>query len=416
MGAFYYFSLLLGIASVSVAVYRLYNIFKSNMSKVCALFFGIFTVLTPFTTDYFMFIEKGFFMLAICMSIVAFEGYLMFLRGDKRGIALSLVGILVSFFTYQIIAGAFAVLATLYALLYSKKIKGLVINLAVALGIYSFGAVSCVLFLKLFTTSNRVSTGINFKYMLNCFLFLGYKTLFIYLGAVLLLFAICIFVNKARKNAAFSRETVIDFLKNLLILFVGLAVMIAPFAFSEGEDVWLPFRISYPISVMAIAVAIYFCYKENYEGGRVDFTARKKRIGAFAMGAVLLLNMAFFHTVFISRLINNGMDEALVQKIGAEIEEYEAQSGKTIKYVKIYYDESVTRRNEGVLKIGDTNVRAFATTWSDVNHLNVILGTEYNKGKSDSKVFDKHFKGKNWDSYSPEQLVFDGETLHICVY
>ena len=414
--AFYYFSLLLGIVSASVAIYRLYGILKNNMSQACALFFGIFTVLTPFTTDYFMFIEKGFFMLAICMSIVAFEGYLMFLKGEKRGLLLSLMGILVSFFTYQIIAGAFAVLVTLYALLYSKKIKSLVINLAVALGIYGFGALSCVLFLKLFTTSNRVSTGINFKYMLNCFLFLGYKTVFVYLGAVLLLFAICLAVNKARGNRAFSREMGVDFLKNLLILFVGLAVMIAPFAFSEGEDVWLPFRISYPISVMAIAVAIYFCYKENYVEEKRDYAARKKHVGVFVMGAVLLLNLVFFHTVFISRLINNGMDEELVQKIGAEIVEYQAQSGKDVKYIKIYHDESITMRNEGVLKIGDTNVRAFATSWSDVNHINVILGKQYQKRSPDTGVFEKYFKGKDWDSYSKEQLVFDGETLHICVY
>jgi len=61
-------------------------------------------------------------------------------------------------------------------------------------------------------------------------------------------------------------------------------------------------------------------------------------------------------------------------------------------------------------------VRAFATSWSDVNHLNVILEKSYLKKNPDQKIFNQHFKGKNWDSFSTEQLVFDGEILHICVY
>lgn len=414
--AFYYFSLLLGIASASVAIYRLYGIFKGKMSKACALFFGIFTVLTPFTTDYFMFIEKGFFMLAICMSVVAFEGYLMILKGNKKGVIPALAGILVSFFTYQIIPGAFAVLSTLFAVIYSKEIKRLVVNLLIALGIYGFGAVSCVLFLKIFTDSNRVSTGINFEYMLKCFLFLGIGTVFVYLGAAVLLFAICAAVNKKRGNGIFSRETGVEFLKTLLVLFVGLAVMIVPFAFSEGDEVWLPFRISYPISVAAIAIAMYFCYNDNYEEKEDKSYARAKRIGAIVMGTVLALNLAFFHTVFISRLINNGMDEALVQTIGEEIKGYEERSEKEIKYIKIYYDKNITNRNKGILKIGDTNVRAFSKSWSDVNHLNVILEKSYLKKKQDQKIFNQYFKGKDWDSFSTEQLVFDGEILHICVY
>ena len=416
--AFYYFSLFLGIVSASVAIYRLYGILKNNMSQACALFFGIFTVLTPFTTDYFMFIEKGFFMLAICMSIVAFEGYLMILKGNKKGFIPALVGIVVSFFTYQIIPGAFAVLSTLFALLYSKEIKRLVINLLIALGIYGFGAVGSVLFLKLFTDSNRVSTGINFEYMLKSFLFLGTGTVYVYIGAVTLLFVICATVNKARGNRIFSRETGVDFLKALLVLLVGLMAMIVPFAFSEGEEVWLPFRISYPISVMAIAVAIYFCYKENYESGaeKCSFTTKAKRVGAIVMGTVLFLNLVFFHAVFISRLINNARDEELALKIGAEIEKYEAEGNKTVKYIKIYHDKNPTNRNEGIFKIGDTNVRAFATSWSDVNHLNVILEKSYLKKNPDQKIFNQYFKGKNWDSFSTEQLVFDGEVLHICVY
>ena len=32
------------------------------------------------------------------------------------------------------------------------------------------------------------------------------------------------------------------------------------------------------------------------------------------------------------------------------------------------------------------------------------------------QIYDENFKGKNWDSLSKEQFVFEGDTLYYCVY
>ena len=417
--AFYYFSLLVGIVATTVAIIRLYGILKGYMSLACALFFAIFTVLTPFTTDYFLFIEKGFFMVSVCMWVVALEGYLKILKGERIGWALSLVGIVVAFFTYQIIPGAFAVTATLFAVVHSKNLKKVLINLLVAIGIYGAGAISSVLFLKLFTDSNRVSAGLNIKYLFNAVFFAGYKTVFIYAGALLLLIVACAAINKAKGNRAFCKQTGVDFLKTAMVLLSGVAVMVVPFAFSEGSEVWLPFRISYPISVAIIGVAMYFCLRVEYavNGQKDNFSkARAKRASTVVMAVILVLNLTFFYVMFFSRQINNSVDEELVLKIGEEISLYEKESGKEIKYIRIYHDESITVRNNGVIRLGDTNVRAFSKSWSDVSHINVILGKKYVKKGANKGIYEKYFEGKDWDSFSLEQLVFEGENLHICVY
>ena len=61
------------------------------------------------------------------------------------------------------------------------------------------------------------------------------------------------------------------------------------------------------------------------------------------------------------------------------------------------------------------NTRAFVEFWSDVNAVNCYLGRHYERGVAQAEYND-YFYGKNWDDFSAEQLVFDGDTLHLCVY
>lgn len=411
---FYCFSLVISIIFASLAIISMYRILHNNMSKLSAMFFAIIAVLTPFTMEYFMFIEKGFFMLAIYMAVLGCEGYICVLKGDYRGLILALPAILCSSLTYQIIPGAFAVLATLFATLYSKNFKKLVINLLIAVGIYGFGTGGSFLFLKLFSTSNRMSNGMNFKYMFNAIFFLGFKTVFLYAFILALIFFVCAMVNRNRCGQAFVKQTGKDFLNCSLIFIAGALALFLPFLFSEGSEVWFTIRILYPFGVVAVAIPMYFCYKLQYVNE--EGCGELKKIGIAAMGIILALNFMFYHAMFISRQINDEKDAELAMIIGKEIASYEKENNTEIKFIQIYYDEEITRRNEGVLKIGDSNTRAFVANWSDVAHLNVILNRKFERAEPNQEVYKEYFEGKNWDSFSKEQLVFDGHILHICVY
>lgn len=37
-------------------------------------------------------------------------------------------------------------------------------------------------------------------------------------------------------------------------------------------------------------------------------------------------------------------------------------------------------------------------------------------GMISQEEIDERFLEKNWDAYSEEQLVFEGDTLYLCVY
>ena len=410
--SFYYFSLLLAIVFSSVAIIRLYFLLQKNMSPICAIFLSVFTVLIPVSAEYFLFIEKGFFLFAICMAIIGCEGFVLFLNGKRYGLFIAFPSILLSSLTYQVIPGAFAVLSTLFSILFSNNLKKLVKNLSFAILIYGFGSITNLLLLKLFTTSSRVGSGIDLGYVFDVVFFLGAKTVLLYIAIIAVLLLVCLIINKVRNNKLFSIELRRDFFNCFLILLAGFTVTVVPCFFAE---VWFTFRTIYPLSVVIPAIVIYFCFNKKPlpEGNTCKGI---KRLSIIVMAVVLCLCLVFFYILFIGRHINNARDNELVEKINEEILCYENESNVKIKYIKIYYDKSVTVVNGGVLRIGDCNVRAFSKEWSDVSHMNVILGKNYIKQKADTEIYKKYFANKDWNEFSSEQLVFDGETLHICVY
>lgn len=408
--AFYYFSLLLAIISISLAIYRLFKLFSRDFAKLPAFFFAILFVLNPITTEYLLFIEKGFFFLAILLCVFALEGFCMLTDGRRRGLAISLICILLASFIYQSIPGGFLLMCALFALLKSNSAKKLFINLALSLGIYGFGAFCNLIFLRLLRSSSRLDGDFSVSNIIKAVFLLDFYTVFIYLALALLLLALCIVLNKRTSGKPFSKELFHFVFASFLLCFIGVGITIAPFALVAENEVWITFRIIYPIGVLVFALPYYFCAKDKN-----TFKSKASRRGSFLLLFILVLNFAFFQTMIISRIINNETDKALCEKIGEEISLYENESGIDVKNVKIYYDRSTTKKNAGVLKIGDSNVRAFSKTWSDVCHMNVILGRSLVKCSPDKKYVD-YFSKKDYSAYDREQLIFEGDTLHICVY
>lgn len=87
-----------------------------------------------------------------------------------------------------------------------------------------------------------------------------------------------------------------------------------------------------------------------------------------------------------------------------------------ITRIAVYQDASPSYpAYPGLYANGDLVVSSFYTAWSDVNAINYYLGTAYEKADQ-SEDYTQYFAGKDWSAPSAEQLVFDGDTLHLCNY
>ena len=412
--AFYYTSFVLSLIFATLAVWAMFKILHAQFSMCKSILLAFFTVFNPMVIEYFLFIEKGFFMFALAMSMLAAYFYLQFLQGKRAFLMLAYPCIILSAFTYQTLPGAFVPVAVLLIALYSKKAKDWIVNTLVAISVYGSGTLGNFIFLRLANSSVRVATKpdiSNFFYALSL---MGTGAL-ILIGIALIAILYAISYWRSDKTPVNVRAL---FLKSLFVLLGTVTVTFFPFIFIARNEIWLPFRIGYPLGMLFGTLPILFTATSENNAPAKEMVQKSRKSKAFIFAcAVSLLLCLFFEIMIWGRLQNNAADEALCRRIGDEIAEYEKESGNEILYVSISHDAKITKTNPWVVSIGDANVRAFSKEWSDVAHINVLLNKSYQKAPVSDEVYQAHFAGKNWSEFSAEeQLVFDGNTLHICVY
>lgn len=426
--AFYAVSFLLALICSSVAVYRMQRILQAYIQRGPSLFFSFLTVFNPCAVEYFLFIEKGFFMLAVCASVCAAEQFQRFLNGKRSRLVLSLLFLTVAAFTYQVLPGAFVPIAALLIVLNAVNIKQFVLHNCAAILVYGGASLLNYLFITWFGHTQRAGGGLRFSNLSAALFYYGVFPTCLALGLSLLaLLAVCICI--AGRRGGGGLRWALSFFQCCYLLFAALAVTILPFLFTDPSEVWLPCRILYPFG-MSLGILPAFLYdltkrqtpapeanaRQTPEAHRNPHTA----IHAYLLKATVLLvvtaQLVFFEAAFFGRLRNNRLDRELCLQIGNIIAEYESETGNEITTVSIYHDSQITKANPGVLRIGDTNVRAFSKSWSDVEHMNVLLHRNFAEAPPSNDIYQTYFSGKDWSAFHRQQLVFVQDALHLCVY
>lgn len=87
-----------------------------------------------------------------------------------------------------------------------------------------------------------------------------------------------------------------------------------------------------------------------------------------------------------------------------------------MKNISIYTDGMLDIQYKNVFQGGGAMiVSSFMTSWSDVNAIKYYTQKDYFRSEPDP-YYQDYFKEKDWKVFSEEQLIFDEDTLHLCVY
>lgn len=223
------------------------------------------------------------------------------------------------------------------------------------------------------------------------------KYILLFLGFILLVSII----------AAFSKKRVSSILYLILLLVANYAITFAPHLLLDTQ--WYPPRtiVSFFAFFSSIFIIAIFLYKNNY-----------KHIILFygLIGAFLVINYIKIEDIGLNSFANNKLDESIAHMIETQIKDYEKLNNITIKNISIVNDELPSYSYPEVnYCIYDTNVKAFAVPWTAVNTINYYNSENYTQVPMDTAIYNKYFKGKNWDQFKPaEQMIFVGDTLY-CV-
>ena len=97
------------------------------------------------------------------------------------------------------------------------------------------------------------------------------------------------------------------------------------------------------------------------------------------------------------------------------INEYQEETGIEVTNICIYVDASHAFSYQNIFTSGDMNVSGFGPDWSDVEMINYYNGLKLVRAEKDEEL-QNQFAEKDWDSFNKEQVIFIGNTIHLCKF
>lgn len=421
---FYFVSHAAAVLFLAVAVYQLQDILKTYMAddffRICSCFM---TIANVFIIEYFMFLEKMMFLFGICMNVLALRCMVSYFQSRKTKYVRTAFGcMLLVVFTYQGTAALFVILCLPFVYRYADSFRGYIRNMLPVVFIYGLACVINLFVMAVIFKSERIQKSSSLSANVAAairgtvgasFLSFGIIPKFVFilfLCGVFWVSVLCI-IRKYKGMYAWLQ------LGNLAVLYIGAVfAATAPILMGSG---WFAPRVVYPYaSILGIYVMNLYVNILNKQGReRTEECYAKNMAVVICIGMICFLSVQYlyFGKIVKDKYLNNFMDCYRCNMIGEKIKEYELETGIRIRNISFYRDGQPDVQYGGVFQSGDLVVSSFLAEWSDLRAVNYYLGTAYVKAEPEES-YRAYFGSKDWKVFSDEQMVLEGDTLHMCVY
>ena len=418
--SFYYISSLLAILFLIISIFVMQNILKKyNIDDKHRIIISFTSIANIFIIEYFMFIEKCGFLIGILFCLIGVWCITVYFReNNKLYYGFAFLFIILAIFSYQGTVALFVLLSIPFAYRHADNIKQYFVRI-IQIGLVYGMAVLMVLFaFKFVFNQTRISEKPNYfeniKNVLVQLFDLKTHTLCIFPEHFFEIIMIFIIISDLIL-AMFCKKRLFRIF-HIIVLFFSCCIF--PVATLIQGTGWIAMRIIFPIASIVGVFALDFCLNNNFRKIESNSIIRILDKGILLLLLVLMVAQYFsFNKIFIDKYKLNSLDENRAYYVGQAISEYEQETGCKIKNIAFYYDAKCVYPHYSGLYAGggDVIVSAYYTSWSNIRALNYYLQTEYEKVEQDAQ-YREYFYSRNWDNLSKEQMIFDGETLHLCEY
>ena len=414
---FYYISFIMAFVLMGAAIALYEKILRTyivgeNLRIICSLL----CILNLYAIEYFMFIEKGGFALAIFCNVLAvyyIDGYLQERKLIKALGAI--ISVLVATLTYQGTIPIFFILSL--PIIYKKANTWLdyIKNFLILVIVYWIPVGIDLLLFGIFFDATRNSSGESMVEAITeayDVIIYSYKTTYNLTYPYLYLIWLCLVVVVSLASVIRKHDNILKQILNILVIFITVTIL--PVASILASTGWGTPRIIYP---MASGVGIYAVnYLANIYDGQLSFDVICRRVIYLICLFFTLVEFASYTRIYIDKYKMNYADYVRIQEIGQAIDEYEMSTGNKIKQIAFYRDHHHDYPYYSNLYYeGDLVVSSFHSWDSQLNAINYYLGREYSRCLEDDSYVE-YFDQMDWTCYSPMQIICDYDTLHYCVY
>lgn len=414
---FYYFSYVMAVICLTLALYLLQDDMKDRLPRpalrVLLVFYAIVNV---FFINFFSFFEKGLFMLAILTAVLgAHYEKKYFETGSVRYSVISLCLITFTALDYQIMLSVYAALAVIYSFRYSKDAPDLLKKLLMT-GVKTLISILPAIMITVFGSLGRFNKSGQtdqkaafFRALRNLLRHSVYThdilpPFFWLIPAAFCLFVCILLAQKSGRKMRSHVSVAAVFLTCITLAFLFLF---------KGYAGYSTARTIYPLALIPGMLMINASL--NCDEARGKFMTRLMKASYAVIFLHLVLLCLVFNKKFINRYAVNRLDKNMMLTINGLIREYEKESGNKISKISFYEDRFNSDYYGDVLDIGVNVSSSMSTDWSRLAALNWYCGTDYTEAEP-LPGYREYFIEKDWSSFSEDQLIFEGDTLHLCRY
>ena len=409
---------ILGIGCLYLAIMLYENSLHKYISNdILRCLIATLAICNIYIIEYMLFLEKIAFMLAILCAVIAYRQLQVMIEENRRSyffhISIIVFSLIACVNCYQPTLSLFIVLLLPIILRKNIHVREKLKWLATCSLMYGLAGVANLAILSL-SESTRTDSTCTLYEIIKSFFILPLNTIhtcgimpkWFWIGIVIIIAGAILSASKkviGRWNALIN-ITVIGLLTEICVLI--------PFILGVGS--YIP-RVLYVIAYLPMILVVYGYTNHIFNGTRSIDVGKESKLMMIFLTLILIVTSCSFNQIYKDKYITNALDEYRCHIIGEAIREYEHKSGKTIRRIAFYEDQQLDEYNLILKTNPHFRYSAFKTFWSDLNAINYYLGTNYTRCDEVEEI-SKQFKKQDWKCMSNKQLIFDGETLHICNY
>lgn len=369
-----------------------------------------------FTLHWFLFPEVAFIMvLGLLLTVVAL---FCLLHTGWKSWAASYLLVFLALSCYQAVGPYFVIFGLLCFLCKNpeKTVSTGVKEYGKVFIIYALAAVTNIMFTRLSGISDErtafgqtdmlqniplIFTNLTEKLQITG---LGHTPLWLFILFIGVLIFTALFV--LRKEFS-SKEFSTTVLHLLFFLCCSVVVTMSPHLLTSTVDI-SPRSIASLLSLPgALSLFLFFWFK-LYEKPRILNLFQGILILFFLINAVGILQ------VERSRLATNRMDRQIAEEIAEAVSLYEQENQTEVTRIALRHDSSPTLCYPEQICYG--NFRAMGRKISALSLLKTVTGKDYRRVFMPAETYTQFFKGKEWDSFSKDQLKIQNNTLYLMLY
>ena len=427
-------AMLFMILSVTVLA-GVYNKYLASEKLSAILSFLILA--NPLVIEYFLFEEKGLFILTILLNVIAMyiTEYMWSHNTAIKGWVKGTIGIVIlllnAVFIYQTSVQVYVILCLPLILFNSGNFvdfikKNLYVGFMYAIPMgTAFITAKYILVIDRsegsFSPAHAISVMVSLakEITFNKFFHMGKGYFALWTLGICAITILSVLMAQKRKMVV---------LLSFLYLMAG-TIIVSLIIFAISDSAIPSPRTTHSYGMLFGVVLVYFFYlvqKRAFGNENMSFKITKisgisevlycfsKAIAMFVIATLLIVEFISFEKVFVERYQCNEADRYYAQIIREQIRQYEDETGNEVDTICFYSDADRMWWDDGY---GDSEMMARAQScgWSRLTSINLYLDRNYVEGEQDSELAE-YFAAQNWGMYSEDQVVFRDNELHLCIY